>query len=85
MFSLHLGLGREGLKRLNNKNYLGIMSSSHVLQVDVRIPLAKDFFPIKLAQVFFPPFFEYHILFQDQSEENIGEDDVIDMIEIIVL
>ena len=61
------------------------MSSSHVLQVDVRIPLAKDFFPIKLVQVFFPPFFEYHILFQDQSEENIVEDNVIDMIEIIVL
>ena len=33
----------------------------------------------------FITFFKYHVVFQDRSEANIGEDDIIDMIYIILL
>ena len=33
----------------------------------------------------FKPFFKHHVVFQDRSEANISEDDIIDMIEVIVL
>ena len=35
--------------------------------------------------VFFPLFFKNHIVFQDQPEDCVGEDDIIDMTEVIVL
>ena len=35
--------------------------------------------------VFFPPFFKYHALFQDQLEGYMSEDGIIDMIKVIVL
>ena len=47
-------------------------SSSHI-----------DFF-FKLA-VFFPPSFKYLVVFQDEPDEYIGEDDIKDIIEVILL
>ena len=35
--------------------------------------------------VFFPLFFKNHIVFQDQSEDCVGEDDIIDMTEVTAL
>ena len=43
----------------------------------------SSFFFSKQAQPF-PPYFEYHVAFQDQSD-CIGEDGTIDMIEVILL
>ena len=34
----------------------------------------------------FPPIFKYHVVFQDQPEDDyIGEDEIMDMTEVIVL
>ena len=35
--------------------------------------------------MFFSPFFKYRVVFQDQSEDQVGEDDIIDMIEVVAL
>ena len=35
--------------------------------------------------MFFSPFFRYRVVFQGQSEDQIDEDDIIDMIEVIAL
>ena len=35
--------------------------------------------------VFFPLFFKNHIVFQDQSEDCVGEDDINDMTEVTAL
>ena len=53
------------------------------MQVNLRIPPTKFFF--QTSTVFFSPFLKYHVVLQDQSEDCIGEDDIIDMIEVIVL
>ena len=44
------------------------------MQLDLRIP-HEDFF--QSSTVLFPPFFKYHVVFQDQSEDYIGEEDII--------
>ena len=46
-------------------------------QVDLRIPLKKG--------VFFFQTSKDHIVFVDQPEDYIGEDDILDMTEAIVL
>ena len=53
------------------------------MQLHLRIPLTKIFF-FQASAVFFSPFLNYHVVFQDQSEDYIGEDEIIDMIEVIV-
>ena len=35
----------------------------------------------KLAQCFYPPYFKYRVVFQEQLEDYSGEDDIIDMME----
>ena len=45
---------------------------------------AKVFF-FQTTIVFFPSFFKYHVVFLDQLEDYIGEDDMIDMNEVNVL
>ena len=53
------------------------------MQLDLRIPPTKIFF-FQTRAVFFPPFFKYHVVFQDQLEGYTDEDEIIDMIEVIV-
>ena len=52
------------------------------MQVDLKISPAKVFF-FQTSTIFFPLLFKYHVAFQDQSEDYIGEDDIIDMNEVI--
>ena len=44
---------------------------------------AQILMQVDLPIKFFPPFFKYHVVFQDQLEDYICEDDMIDMIDII--
>ena len=53
------------------------------MQMDLKILPTKLFF-FKTSTVFFPPLFKYHVIFQDQSEDCIDEDDIIDIAEVIV-
>ena len=46
-------------------------------QVDLRIPLTKGFFFFQTSKD--------HLVFVDQPEDYIGEDDIIDMTEVTVL
>ena len=71
------------LKRVKNKNYQGFMLRLH-MQMDLRIPLTKVFF-LSNQHDTFSPFFKYHIVFPDQPEDCIGEDDIIDIVEVIIL
>ena len=48
------------------------------------VDLFPRFFSFILTCVF-PPFFKYHVVFQDQLEDYIGEDHMTDMIEAIKL
>ena len=50
--------------------------------MDLRIISTKDFF--SQTSSVFPPFFKYFVAFQDQSEDDMGEDNIIDMIDVIV-
>ena len=52
------------------------------MQVELRIPLTKVFFFFQTSTAPFPSFFEYHVIFQDQSK---GEYDIIGMTELILL
>ena len=45
--------------------------------MDLRIPLTKEFFFFQTSK--------NHIVFVDQPEDYIGEDDILDMTEAIVL
>ena len=51
------------------------------MQVNLRVLPTKVFFSFKQGQSFFPSFFTYHVIFQDQSQgeiaDMIGEDDII--------
>ena len=47
--------------------------------------LLQRYFYFQTITVFFPPFLKYHVVFQDQSEYYIGEDEIIDITEVIVL
>ena len=42
-------------------------------------------FVFQTNKIFFPPVFKYHDVFQDHSEDYIGNDDIIDITEVIVL
>ena len=53
------------------------------MRVEPRIPSTKDFF-FQTSIVLFPPSFKYHVIFQHQSEDDIGVDDIIDMIVVTV-
>ena len=55
------------------------------MQLHLKIPPTKIFLFSQTCAVFFPRFFKYHVVFHYQSEDYIGEDDIIDMIEVIVL
>ena len=44
----------------------------------------KVFFK-KLAHIFFLSFFKYHVVFQDQPKDYIGENGIIDTIDVTVL
>ena len=50
------------------------------MQVDLRIPPTKAFF-FQTSAVFFPSFLKCYAIFQDQSEDCIGEDETVDIIE----
>ena len=67
------------LRKLHHKK------ASQYKQVDLRTPLTNIYFSFKLAQCFFPPLFNYHVVFQNQSGGCIGGDDIIEMNEISVL
>ena len=54
------------------------------MQVNLKIPPTK-IFSFQTKTVFFAPYFKYDVVFQDHSEDYIGENDIIDMIEVIVL
>ena len=46
---------------------------------------SRNYFFFQTSIVFFPPFFKYYVVFQDRPEDYIGEDDIIDMSDVIVL
>ena len=50
----------------------------------MQVSLHGVFFYHKLA-MFFPLFFKYHVVFQDQSEDYICKDDIFYIIEVIAL
>ena len=54
------------------------------MQVDLRITPTKAFF-FQTSAVFFPSFLKCYAIFQDQSEDCIGEDEIVDMIESLYL
>ena len=54
------------------------------MQLLLRIPPTKFFF-FQTSPAFFPPFFEYHVVFQHQSEDYIGPDEIIYIIQVFLL
>ena len=67
-----------GLKKATKQELPRNHAQTH-MQLDLRI--SHVFF--QSSTVFFPPFFKYHVVSQVQSEDYIGEDDIIDMTEVI--
>ena len=55
------------------------------VQIDLRILPTKIFFFQTSTVAVFLPFLKCHVVFQDQSEDYIGEEDIVDMTEVIVL
>ena len=53
------------------------------MQVDPRIP--ESFFLKTSTYFFFLPFFKYHVVFQDQPKDYIGENGIIDTIDVTIL
>ena len=47
--------------------------------MDLRTSLKKDFF-FQTSTMFFPPLCKHHDVIQNQEEDQLGEDDIIDMI-----
>ena len=45
----------------------------------------QKFLCFQTRTVLFKPFFKYHVIFEDRSEANISEHNIIDMIEGIIL
>ena len=55
------------------------------MELHLRILTIKIIFFFQTSAVLFLPFFKYFVAFQDQSEGYIGESEIIDTIEVIVL
>lgn len=51
----------------------------------MKVDPPQRFFFFQTSIVFFPPFFKYYVVFQDRPEDYIGEDDIIDTSDVIVL